>query len=1501
MKKAFWWISGILLSPLLLFAVAVGLLYLPPVQNWAVDKVASIASEKTGMHISVGHVQLAFPLDLAIDDFKMIDQSDTIADVQQLVVDVELWPLKDHRVVINALQLSNTRLNTNGFIDAVRVKGDFKRLYVESRGIDLDRQTVEVNGTRLEEARLDVLLRDSVPEDTTTSKTLWKIHADSLSILRSQVDIHLPADSATVTVGLGALTARDVLADLGAPAYSVGSIDWTDAALAYNDISYRQLNIHTGALSFQNDSISAPSFHLKTPDSDLSLSLGMPLSFTDSIAPGQLQLTLDAQLGRQDILPVLSSLPPSLRERWPHYPMALKGTLSGNMKLMEFTGLDLSLPTALAAKADGFIAHLNDMKRLRADVQFKAQTQDLGFVLAALPRSVQRNYRIPPLAAEGRLKADGPLYDVDVEAREGTGTLALKGRLNTQQMRYDAQLQVNSLNLQHFMPRESLQLLTANLKAEGQGTDPLSPRTVLDAQGEIAHLGYGKWNLDHMQVQARVHDGLLQASLDSRNELLDGMVGIDAQMNTKRLDGILTVDVGQVDFYRMGLVDKPLALGLCGHVDISSDLKTAHTVSGLFSDLTLRDSSRVYHPTDIGLLLKTRSDTTYVRAQSGDFIVKFDASGSCDRLLSQLTTLADSVADKLDHRIIDQPAIRRLLPTMKLRIESKQENPIATMFKSSLGVEFKDMLLDISASVAAGINGDGYIHSLTVGDVRLDTINLHLIQRKSHLSFVGQVRNNKQNPQFVFNALFDGLFQEHGATFGVRYFDAADKLGARIGAQAEMVDSGIRLHLVPSRPTIGYKEFNLNKDNYVLLTANNKIQTNIDLVADDGTGVKIYSGDSDPSALQDITVSLNKLNLGEVTSVIPYLPRMTGVLNGDYHVVQNAAGQFSMVGDMEVRQMTYEDSPLGNLSTELVYLQREDDAHAIEARLMKDYMEVGLLTGTYYNKGSGSLDARLQLQHTPLSLVNGFVPDQLFGLHGYGDGELTILGPLSQPKINGEIYLDSSYVESVPYGMKLRFDNDPVRIQDSKLLLENFAVYAHNNNPLNIQGSVDFGQLERVMVDVRMRARDFQIIGAPENAKSIAYGKAFVNAFASMRGPIDNLMMRGRLEVLGSTDMSYVLRDSPLSSDNQLKELVKFTDFSDTAQVVVQRPALNGFQMDMTVNVSKGAHIMAYLNTDHSNYIDLMGGGSLRMQYSPVESLQLRGRYTLSNGEMKYSMPVIPLKTFTIRDGSYIEFTGDPMNPTLNITATERTKATVNSNGGAARSVDFDCGVKITKTLSDMGLEFTLDAPEDMQVESELLSMGVEQRGKLAVTMLTTGMYLADGNTGAFSMNSALSSFLSSEISNITGNALRTLDLSFGMDSGTDASGASHTDYSFKFAKRFMNNRLKVAVGGKVSTGTELQQRDNSFFDNVSLEYRLDHTANKFITLYYQNNSFDWLDGYTQKYGGGFTWRRSLQSFWDIFRFKDPAPMLRRPLPGQAGSPAVAPSDSIKTTSNEKK
>ena len=1538
MKKVFWWILIILLSPVLLFVVLTVLLYLPPVQNWAVGKVTAIASEKTGMDISVGHVDLSFPLDLSIDNFRVLQKPDTIADVERMVVDVQLLPLLESKVVINELEVTNTHMNTLDMVAAAKVKGRFSRLFMTSKGIDLDKQTVELNGSRLEDAFFDIQMADSVPEDTTTSEpTLWKIYVDSITVDRSDVVFHMPGDTMSVNAHMGNLTAREALIDLGTQTYTVASADWLNGAvkydqnyqpriegLDYNHIDLSDIHIGidsiyfhdptlrmyirqvalkeksgfsvtnlSGPIAMENGAIKLPKFRLSTPYSDIDVELDMPLSLMEPVDPGKMRLKMNASLGKQDIMPFLSDMPLAMRQRWPEYPLAVSGLLKGNMQHMDFHDLEVSLPTAFHATATGFAANLDAPQHLRADVQFKANTQNLGFVMAMLPRDMQRNYRLPPMSAQGRVKADGQQYFADITAREGKGLVKAKGSFHATAMRYDADVQVRDLNVHHFMPHDSIYTVSADITAKGQGTDFFSPRTTLVADAKIHHVGYGKLNIDNITAHALVGDGKAHANLVSSNPLLKGAVNFDALLSTTRFDGTLTTDFQELDLYEMGVTPDPLSIGMCGHFDVNSDLKLTHQITGLVNDLTISDSSHIYRPSDVDLLLNMTPDTTFVRAQSGDFVVKFDASGNYEQLLNQFIILSDSAMAQLDRKTIDQPALRKLLPTMHMTLESQRENPVATFLKASADVEFKDMFFDLSTSVAEGVNGRGYIHSLTVSDIRLDTINFSLIQRKERLSFGGQVRNNKKNPQFVFNALFDGILQERGATLGVRYFDADNKLGARIGAQAEVVDGGINLRLLPDRPTLGYKEFALNKNNFIFLGSSGKVKAKVDLRADDGMGIRLYSEETDPTALQDLTLSLHKFNLEEVTSVIPYAPRMTGMLNGDYHVLQDASGQFSVAGDMGVQNMTYERCPIGNISTELVYLQKENDAHAVEARLMMDDNEIGLLTGTYYNEGEGSLDATVQLEHLPLNIVNGFVPDQLCGLQGYGEGTLSIQGALSQPEVNGEIFLSNSYLESIPYGVKLRFDDDPVRIQHSKLLFENFSVYAHNDNPLNVQGNVDFHDTNNITVNMRMRAQNFQIIGTKEHAKSVAYGKAFVNVFAMMNGSLENLNMRGRLDVLGSTDMGYILRDTPITTDNQLDGLVKFTDFSDTTQIAVTRPAINGFRMDMTLNVSNGAHIMAYMNADHSNYIDLMGGGTLRMLYSPADNLQLTGRYTLSNGEMKYALPIIPLKTFTIQDGSYIEFTGEPMNPTLNITAIERTKATVTGSNGVGRSVAFDCGVVITRSLNDMGLEFTLDAPEDMQLRGELQAMGREQRGKLAVTMLTTGMYLADGNTKPFSMNSALSSFLSSEISNLTGNALRTLDLSFGMDKSTDATGQSHTDYSFKFAKRFMNNRLKLAVGGKVTTGAELPGgRNNSFFDNVSLEYRLDDTANKYLNLFFQNNSYDWLDGYTQKYGGGFLWRRTLQNFTDIFRFKDDSNTLSLP---------PARTDSIKTTRNETK
>ena len=246
MKRALKWIGIAVLTPILLFLILAALLYFPPVQNWAVQKVAAIASEKTGMDISVGYVRLEWPLNLGIDNFRALhpndslpNVTDTIADARHLTVDVQLRPLFEKRVVINQLALQEAKVNTND----LRIKGDVGELWLRSNGIDLDKETVEVNGARLTDARLDIALSDTAAVDTTESTLKWVINADSLSFRQTDLTLHLPGDTVAMKTQLGQAVAREARIDLGTGIYQVGSLDGTGCSFDYAPIGLSDMTL----------------------------------------------------------------------------------------------------------------------------------------------------------------------------------------------------------------------------------------------------------------------------------------------------------------------------------------------------------------------------------------------------------------------------------------------------------------------------------------------------------------------------------------------------------------------------------------------------------------------------------------------------------------------------------------------------------------------------------------------------------------------------------------------------------------------------------------------------------------------------------------------------------------------------------------------------------------------------------------------------------------------------------------------------------------------------------------------------------------------------------------------------------------------------------------------------------------------------------------------------------------------------------------------------------
>ena len=1534
-KKSLKIAAIVLATPIVLIALLAVLLYVPPVQNWAVKRVAAFASEATDMTVSVERVRLGFPLDLNIQGLlatqpndSLHNRIDTIAAADELIAGVRLLPLLSGNVEVKDLDFRRVRLNTLRFVPSARVKGGVGRLKVEPSTVALRTSSVDLGPVLLADANLDIALSDTVPEDTTTSENNWQIRFAHLSVKRSAVKIHLPGDTLSIGVGLTDAAAEDGDIDLAKGVYRVRAFDWrngfvqydnnfvarqkgldvnhialsgvslrldsirfvqegTKLQLALNRCAFREQSglAVTGAkghVSLDTAHISLPDFRLTTPVSWLKASADMDFSTFADTNPGVMRLNMDASVGKSDIMQVLGMMPLQFVLRLPEQPLAFHADINGNMQNIVIRKLSARLPTSFDIKADGKAGNITDVDRLFADITFDARADDISYLLPAFGLD-KASFRIPRgITLKGVAKANGAQYATEFVATQGGGSVRGRGAFNTRSMAYRANLTAHALRLENFLPGSGLQPFSGEIVADGAGFDFLSKHTRLNARAKVGNFHYSGYDLSHMTLKAEVRNGVGEAILDSRTPLLNGIIDLRTLLNNRQIDASMVCNLLNADFQKFGLIDRPVSASFTAKLNLQSDLKISHAMQGIIGNIVVRDSATAYRPENMVVDLFTHRDSTHANVVCGDFALHLDGSGSIEHILNRFTAVSDEAQKQSKERYIDQLRIRERLPELSLYLDAGKEN-FLTRGARQLGYEFHNAYINMKTSPVKGINGTMRIDSLIAAGVQLDTIRVAFKSDSTKTSFEGMVRNNRYNKQYVFNAKFRGTFYKQALYFGTQIFDNRDRLGIALGLKADMEQNGIRLALGGIDPVLGYKKFKVNKGNYVFFADNSRISADMMLRADDGMGIKIYSNDS-TDALQDLTVGLTRFDLAKVLSVIPYAPNVSGVLNGDFHYLDND-GNMSVSSSVRVDNMAYEGCKIGKLASEFVYMPRDNgNEHCVDGTLMVDDYEVGTLSGTYNTTGFGYLDADLSLQRTPLLLLNGFIPDRLLNFKGYADGSVKVLGQLNRLNINGELAFDSAYVASEPYGVEMRLCDDPVTIRDSRMQFENFQMFARNGNPLTLYGNVDFGDISNMTLYMRMRAENYLLIDSKEKARSEAFGKAYVNFLGLADGPLDALRIRGRLDVLGSSDITYILRDSPLTTDNQLDGLVKFVNFRDPEAVTVVRPPIAGLTMDLTVNIDEGAHVLAALNTDKSNYVDIIGGGELRMLYNESDGLGLYGRYTIGQGEMKYSLPVIPLKTFTIKDGSYVEFFGDPMNPRLNITATEENKTTVTNDAGVGRSVTFECGVEITKTLNDMGLQFTIDAPDDQDIHNELMTQSLENRGKLAVTMLTTGMYLNDTSVGSFNVNSALSSFLSSQINAISGNALRTLDLSFGMDNTMLGDGAMHTDYSFKFSKRFLNNRLRVVIGGKVSSGADIENQNNTFFDNVALEYRLSPNSNKYLKLFYDRATYDWLEGYVGQFGGGFIWRRKLQNLRDIFRFKSDSNFRAMPTLGNTST-----------------
>lgn len=1248
----------------------------------------------------------------------------------------------------------------------------------------------------------------------------------------------------------------------------------------------------TASGTFEMDSLSmrANCLNLATNASELHINalMGLGDMATDPNLP--IMLNGRGNIALSDIYTAMPTLAAMMRGVSPAQTIALDADIRGTSGELSVDRLSFDMPRYISVAASGSIVNPMDFDRMQGRITIDGSVTNVDFIKnQMLDRAMARSINIPPMKIDGTVDYSPGLIDGDVMVNSSGGDVKLAAKWNQKAEGYDVAINARRFPLQRFMPGLGLSDITGRAKLVGRGYDPQKRSTRLAADVDLDHIGYNGNSLERISLKAALDTCRLSAHLISDNAMADVDADLTAWFTKNGYEWDLSGDVHHLDLQALGLMTEPMN----GTVEIYSGGNFNPRNGDIDAELSISNLNWIIGDENLDIAeatarFMTNDSLTEAYANTGDLYLNGRAYCSLDTLMSRFDATAAVLRNAISKKDVDVMLLQRTIPRMNVTLSTGTDNAVTRYLTSSTGLQFSKA--DLTFNNDSLISMQAQVDRFITGTTLLDNIMFDANQKGRFLVYKLTVNNEPGTLDDFAHVDVSGYLAADKFSAYVKQENIKNEQGFSLGVNAAMTDSLVTVRFVPQRPTIAYKKWRLNSDNYVTYRFDdNHVDANLELTSD-SSSVRLFTehlADSDYSHQEDLVLQLKNIELAEWLSLSPFSPPMKGVVDADLRVLWTGK-ELTGRGNVGVTDLYYGRERVGSFDLDLdVINDPKTSVLKANAGLLIDGVKVMTAQGSL-NDSTAVHPFMLDFSmiHFPLRVLNPFIPKDLAQMSGMLNGQMDITGDIANPIFNGYLDFDSTAVKLGMTGTSYSFSESKIPVDSNVVKFNNFSIAGLNGNSLSVNGTVNARKLTDIAVDLNMKARDMQIVNSNRPHGADFYGRGFIDLDATVKGNMKLLRVDADINILGGSNVTYVMSESVESIVPQgVDDMVKFVQFSDTTQVAAADSTVQSAMailLDCRLQISEGTTINFDLSPDGKNRATLNGTGSFTYSLTPMDATgRLTGRYTASGGSVRYTpqlstggltVSIMSEKNFKFVEGSYIAFTGDMLNPTLNIKAVDRMRANVTQEGQNSRLVNFDIELSVGGTLNNMDVAFDLSANDDLTIENELAAMSPEQRANQAMNLLLYNQYTGPGSKMSTGLSgNPLYSFLAGQLNSWMANNVRGVDISFGIDQydmTTDGSKSTTTSYSYRVSKSLFNDRFKIVVGGNYSTDADADENfSQNLINDISFEYMLNRSGSMYVRLFRHVGYESILEGEITQTGVGFVIKRKLTTLRDIFRF----------------------------------
>jgi len=619
-----------------------------------------------------------------------------------------------------------------------------------------------------------------------------------------------------------------------------------------------------------------------------------------------------------------------------------------------------------------------------------------------------------------------------------------------------------------------------------------------------------------------------------------------------------------------------------------------------------------------------------------------------------------------------------------------------------------------------------------------------------------------------------------------------------------------------------------------------------------------------------ISVTMNQFDLSILNPFLSEEMALGGELSGSGSMYGALGKDRGIILNMNGQDLTFSGSDLGSILLDCNWDDKSQSFQYTFENKKRDERPI-LLTGSFKpDDKSINLNARInRFDVSPLSaMAKGIVSN----LSGDISTTIRVQGPLDNLKITSR----NNRIRDL--GFILDFTQVPYILNGTFSLSEN----GFNLNDATIsdtfghsgvaKGGIKMNNLKDPRLDLNLDLVNIHGLNTTSADNSSFFGKAFATGNVSLTGPFSAL----NLDIDIATNQNSSIHIPLGSAASTKSSMLTFTNNLQSIEsaydsLVLHNAALQSSgSMDVHVRVdaTPDAEIQIVINESLGDAIKARGNGLVDINVGE-DLFDIKGDYHINEGSYKLVILGLVSKDFNIMQGGTINFNGDIMQSDLNLTANYRTKASLSTLiPEMTTRRNIDCNIGIAGKLANPELTFDIEVPDlDPTTESIIEStMNTEEkRLKQMLTLLVTGGFMPDEQSGIVNNTTVLFSNASEIMSNQLNNVFRQLDIPLDLGFNYQPGENGRDIFDVAVSTQLFNNR--VTINGNIGNSQYLGASKSDIVGDVDMEIKLTSSGKIRLTLF--SHSADQYSTYldqTQRNGAGIAYQEEFDTFKELWQ-----------------------------------